>query len=208
MMKLLPKHSQAKNCKCTCNDRQIWCYDRTIGCRWTAAERDSPFGWAIRIYEELEANLEAKEMTTWYSNIGEVMDCTLCKMEGGCCKKRKLALAMTSQILDWLKQHQDDLSSIHTGEQQILVYCRDMKKSLSIDPVSSSQDSTDSCSSSDEQLSARILYCLAEETLTNLKCSNSMAKNDVKKTHQDNNWPTSSQHAFEQQQPKRQITQV
>ena len=40
-----------------------------------------------------------------------IVDCWLCDVERGCCKKRKLTLAMTSQILHvgWLKQHQHDL---------------------------------------------------------------------------------------------------
>ena len=34
-----------------------------------------------------------------------------CEVERGCCKKRKLTLVMTSQILQWLKEHQVKLSS-------------------------------------------------------------------------------------------------
>ena len=33
-------------------------------------------------------------------------------VERGCCKKRKLTLAMTSQILHWLKRQQSDLHSV------------------------------------------------------------------------------------------------
>ena len=45
------------------------------------------------------------------------MDCEPCKFERGCCKKRKLTLAMSSQILDWLKSYQEELNSIITTEQ-------------------------------------------------------------------------------------------
>ena len=51
---------------------------------------------------------------------------------------------MTSQILDWLKQHQEELNSFNTGEERILVYCRYLKK------LPSYQDSTESFSSSEE----------------------------------------------------------
>ena len=66
--------------------------------------------------------------------------CLGCRFEYGCCKRRKLTLAMTSQILDWLKQHQDDLTAIlttmnedpnsgDTREARILVYRREWQSS-------------------------------------------------------------------------------
>ena len=61
--------------------------------------------------------------------IGLLGNCASCEVERGCCRKRQLTLAMTSQILDWLKQHQEDLNIINTGEEQrILVYSRDGSK--------------------------------------------------------------------------------
>ena len=99
----------------------------SVMCMWPTVERDSACGWAIRIYEKLKTNLEAKKLYTWDYSYTALIYCTHCEVERGCCKKTKLTLAMTSQILDWLKQHQEDLSSIlYTGEQRILVYCRDL----------------------------------------------------------------------------------
>ena len=91
-------------------------------CKWPIVERGSACGWAIRIYQKLKTDLEAKEIETWH-NIR--IDCKFCVVERGCCKKRKLTLAMTSQILDWLKQHQEELNGIVTSELRTLVYFRE-----------------------------------------------------------------------------------
>ena len=83
--------------------------------------RDCECDWVIRIHEKLKTVLAAKDIHArpWYGSIS-IMNCHGCKVERGCCKKKKLTL--TSQILDWLKQHQEELNSINTEEQRILVY--------------------------------------------------------------------------------------
>ena len=40
------------------------------------------------------------------------VDCTECDHEYGCCKQRKLMLAMVEKILEWLKEHKDELQDI------------------------------------------------------------------------------------------------
>ena len=87
-------------------------------------EFDTASGWAIRIYEKMKEDLEAKKIETWHHGYDKLMDCSLCVVERGCCKKRKLMLAMTSQILDWLKQHQEEINSICVGELRKTVYAR------------------------------------------------------------------------------------
>ena len=80
-------------------------------------ERDSACGWAIRIYERLKADLEAKKISSWYDEFPRLIDCTECKVERGCCKRRKLMLAMTSQSLNWLRLHKNNhfLNSLFIG---------------------------------------------------------------------------------------------
>ena len=89
-------------CTFNCMLRHIFTY------MYWASTSNSACSRAIRIYEKLNLDLEG-EMTCSRYNSDATMDYRLCPMECGWCKKRKLTLAMTSQILDWLKQHQQDL---------------------------------------------------------------------------------------------------
>ena len=66
------------------------------------------------IYEKLKTDLEAKQVKTWYCTMDTLMVCENCEVERSCCQKRKLTLAMTSQILDWLKRHQSEVKIIET----------------------------------------------------------------------------------------------
>ena len=81
-----------------------------------AVEHDSACGWAIRIYERLKADLEAKKISSWYDEFPRLIDCTECKVECGCCKRRKLMLAMTSQVILWLKKHQRQLNDVNVAD--------------------------------------------------------------------------------------------
>ena len=112
LMNLLPLHSKPEKCKCNCNDRLAWVYKPTTECRWPAVERDSACGWAISIYEKLKTDLEAKVIHTWYDR-DDLGNCYNCEVERGCCKKRKLTMAMTSQILVWLQKHQQTFDEIN-----------------------------------------------------------------------------------------------
>ena len=79
---------------------------------WPAVERDSARSWAIKIYEKLKTDLKAKKIVPWYTNyFTTLMNCRECMVESGCCKKRKLTLAMTSQILHWFKKHKKELKA-------------------------------------------------------------------------------------------------
>ena len=97
LMQLLHRHSETEDCR----------YKERQARRWMAC------GWAIKIYEQLKKDLEAKKLGVWHTGI-ILMNCTYCEVEYGCCKKRKLTLAMTSQILRWLKRHKKDLNRIAT----------------------------------------------------------------------------------------------
>ena len=119
LIKLLPRHNKFETCNC--NGWVISLADRTPECKWVATDSGSACGWASRIYEKLKTQLEAKKTETWYNEYRTLVDCTHCKVERGCCKKKTLTLAMTSQILEWLKQHQTELDSIDmfTGETRV-----------------------------------------------------------------------------------------
>ena len=120
MIGLLPKHRRDNYCNCTQK------------CSWRALERDdTAYDWAIRIYEKLKTDLEAKKLESWWQipQRQTLLDCSECRVERGCCKKRTLMLAMTSQIITWLKQHQEDLGDIEFGDdppeqEKTLVYIR------------------------------------------------------------------------------------
>ena len=180
-MKLLPRHKSSVECNC---------YDKfpqtqpTQQCKWTAVERDSACGWAIRIYDKLKADLEAEEIKIWYEKYRGLVDCRRCKVERGCCKKRKLTLAMTSQILVWLSRHREAFNKIN---KQILDYCRDLEKSANIDMASSSEDRTENVSN----------------ISVSMKKDNFTISSDVEAARQGSKRPATSQQASEQLQSKR-----
>ena len=87
-------------------------------------EREGACDWAIRIYQELSDGLEAQKICLWYDEEKTILNCTDCRVERGCCKKRKLMLAMSSQILDWLKRHQQELADIDFGDDEADAECR------------------------------------------------------------------------------------
>ena len=88
------------------------CFIKLLPRDGRAVERDSACDWAMRIYEKLEMDLRAKKVSAWYDDWPRLVDCVRCKVERGCCKKRLLMLAMTSQILRWLRQHRNGLGDI------------------------------------------------------------------------------------------------
>ena len=96
------------------NQAKLHSHRTTPKCKWSTVECDSACGWAIKIYEKLKTDLEVKKIKMWYDS-NTLMNCQDCKVEHGCCKKMKLTLAMTSQILDWLKWHQQQFNSIESG---------------------------------------------------------------------------------------------
>ena len=108
LFSLLPPHRRHAKCNCK-NDKfePIYIFRKeTIVCKWNEVDSDSACGWAIRIYERLKSCLERFRVETWHNDGWYLIECDCCWTERGCCKKRKLTLAMTSQILDWLKLHQ------------------------------------------------------------------------------------------------------
>ena len=44
--------------------------------------------------------------------IERIVDCTRCEVERGCCKRRKLMMAMCERIIQWLQEHKDELEDI------------------------------------------------------------------------------------------------
>ena len=84
--------------------------------------------WAIEIYKKLEKDLRRKKISSWYDEYPRLVDCTDCTVECGCCKRRKLLLAMTSQILAWLRTNEpklQDVQFLDPGLQREVVYSRD-----------------------------------------------------------------------------------
>ena len=82
-------------------------------------KHDSTCDWAVHTYQKLMDGLDKKQIITWYSQDKFYLHCTDCRVERGCCKKRKLMLAMTSQILDWLKRHKQELSDVDFGDDKV-----------------------------------------------------------------------------------------
>ena len=117
LMKLLPRHSQTQTCNCSQSLSGVVHETSQCACKWKLVVSDTACGWAIRIYEKLKTELKANEIETWYYDRHTIVYCTRCKVERGCCKKRKLTLAMTSQILNWLKQHHRQLKHIGSESQ-------------------------------------------------------------------------------------------
>ena len=67
---------------------------------------------AETIYEQLRNSLNKKLLVSSYT-LERPVDCTECDNdEYGCCKQRKLMLAMVEKILFWLKEHKDELQDI------------------------------------------------------------------------------------------------
>ena len=66
---------------------------------------------AVMIYEHLLSSLQNKLVRSRYA-VERPVDCTECDHEYGCCKQRKLMLAMVEKILEWLKEHKDELQDI------------------------------------------------------------------------------------------------
>ena len=61
-----------------------------------------------------------KQVNSKYSQ-EQPVHCTLCKVERGCCKRRKLMLAMVEKILKWLKENKNQLQNIDFAHDVILI---------------------------------------------------------------------------------------
>ena len=74
------------------------------------------------IYEQLRTSLKAKQVMSEHTREFPVY-CRGCNHEYGCCKQRKLMLAMVEKILTWLKQHKDELQDIDYADEVHLTQC-------------------------------------------------------------------------------------
>ena len=74
-------------------------------------ECSTPHDVVTKIYEMLEAGLIKEEVYSEYSRESPI-NCTHCQVERGCCKRRKLMLAMVEQILQWLKENKNNIQDI------------------------------------------------------------------------------------------------
>ena len=106
----------------TLDDGLTW--DSETGRLTNVEDDDSACGWAIDIYRKLKSDFDTTKVQSWHDEYGTLKNCSKCRVERGCCKKRKLTLAMTSQILDWLKRHKAELNDIFRVEQRTMVYSR------------------------------------------------------------------------------------
>ena len=70
-----------------------------------------PTEWSIKIYSQLEEQLENKKIIeSWMNTV--LLNCSGCIVEHSCCKKRKLMLAMTCKTLQWLQNNKAQLQDI------------------------------------------------------------------------------------------------
>ena len=88
----------------------------TLAQSWKADESEAtmtsltPSKWAISTYDQLRLQLASKCVLSWMS--GRLVYCVDCIAENGCCMKRKLMLAMTRKILQWLQDNEAQLQDI------------------------------------------------------------------------------------------------
>ena len=87
-------------------------------CQWESVLDESAFDWAIKIYERLRMDLEARKVTSWHSEFPRIINCSQCVVERGCCKKRQLMLAMIARILDWLTRYHEELNDLDLGDYE------------------------------------------------------------------------------------------
>ena len=83
----------------------------------------TPQDVAVAVYEHVKTNLDKKQISASYASyIKEYpVDCTECDHEYGCCKQRKLMLAMVDKILEWLKEHKNELLDIDFSDDVDLI---------------------------------------------------------------------------------------
>ena len=73
--------------------------------------RHTPSDVAIKIYEILLFGLEQRLVESAYTGERPVY-CKTCRVERGCCKKRKFMKAMVEKILTWLQGNKDWLHTV------------------------------------------------------------------------------------------------
>ena len=78
------------------------------------------FDVAVTVYENLRSGLNIGLIVTCNGK-DRPIDCTKCDHEYGCCKQRKLMLAMVETILKWLKEHKDELQDIDYADDVDIV---------------------------------------------------------------------------------------
>ena len=87
------------------------CFLRVGKVKTEIYECSTPHEVATTIYELLEAGLIEKYILSEYNDESPV-HCTSCEVERGCCKRRKLMLAMVEKILQWLKENKNNIQDI------------------------------------------------------------------------------------------------
>ena len=78
-------------------------------------EQQPPSQWAISIYRKLQSQLENKKIEPIVGL--PLLDCTQCTTNHSCCMKRKLMLAMTRKILQWLQDNEAQLQEIDYADE-------------------------------------------------------------------------------------------
>ena len=79
-----------------------------------------PVDVAIKIYEVLKTALEQKSVVSEYTEERPI-NCKLCRVERGCCQKRKFMLAMVEKILAWLRVRQSHLKEADSYDREAFV---------------------------------------------------------------------------------------
>ena len=76
-----------------------------------------PVEIATKTYMYLLKKLRTKKFYTDMDRYHErIVDCFQCTVESGCCKRRKLMMAMCERIIQWLQEHKDELEDIEYAD--------------------------------------------------------------------------------------------
>ena len=80
----------------------------------------TPHAVALKIYDILNQALHARKLESMFLN-EEVYFCSNdqgydCRIERGCCKRRRFMIAMVEKIISWLKNHESDLHDINYAD--------------------------------------------------------------------------------------------
>ena len=84
----------------------------------------TPHAVALKIYEILLHALQKRTLLSRYLG-EEVYFCSnehgyICRVERGCCKRRRFTIAMVEKIISWLKQHENDLKNIDYVDEVVI----------------------------------------------------------------------------------------
>ena len=78
------------------------------------------YAWTKSIYCKLKGELTNKVMRSWHLEYEKIFNCENCNAVHACCLKRKVRLALTCAILDWLVQNSHILRQVDFPQQKVI----------------------------------------------------------------------------------------